>query len=107
VVGGSTTNLDDTTDFALARYSSNGTLDSTFGTGGKVKTTFGNFDFVGALALQSDGKIVAVGMTIVNFSPDFAVARYNSNGTLDTTFGIGGKVITDFGGAAQAFAAGV
>jgi uncharacterized delta-60 repeat protein len=107
VVGGSTTNLDDTTDFALARYKSNGTLDSTFGTGGKVKTTFGNFDFVGALALQSDGKIVAAGMTVVNFSPSFAVARYNSNGTLDTTFGIGGRVITGFGGPSQAFAAGV
>jgi len=104
VVGGSTTNLDDTTDFALARYNSNGTLDATFGTGGKVKTTFANFDFVGALALQSDGKIVAAGMTIVNFSPSFALARYNSNGTLDTTFGIGGRVITGFGGPAQAFA---
>jgi uncharacterized delta-60 repeat protein len=107
VVGGSTTNLDDTTDFGLARYNSNGTLDSTFGTGGKVKTTFANFDFVGALALQSDGKIVAAGMTVVNFAPKFAVARYNTNGTLDTTFGIGGRVITGFGGAAQAFAAGV
>lgn len=107
VVGGSTTNTDDTTDFALARYNSNGTLDSTFGTDGKVKTTFGNFDYVGALALQPDGKIVAAGMTIVNFSPSFAVARYNSNGTLDSTFGTGGKLITGFGGPAQAFAAGV
>jgi uncharacterized delta-60 repeat protein len=107
VVAGYTTNLDDTTDFALARYNSNGTLDSTFGTSGKVKTNFGDFDYVGALALQSDGKIVAAGMTRVNFSPDFAVARYNSNGTLDSTFGVGGKVITDFGGPAQAFAAGV
>src|SRR5215813_12536747 len=58
VVGGSTTNLDDTTDFGLVRYNSNGTLDSTFGTGGKVKTTFADFDYVGAVALQSDGKIV-------------------------------------------------
>jgi uncharacterized delta-60 repeat protein len=107
VVAGYTTNLDDTTDFALSRYNSNGTLDSTFGTGGKVKTNFGDFDYVGALALQSDGKIVAAGMTRVNFSPDFAVARYNSNGTLDSTFGVGGRVITDFGGPAQAFAAGV
>ena len=107
VVAGYTTNLDDTTDFALARYNSNGPLDSTFGTGGKVKTNFGDFDYVGAMALQSDGKIVAAGMTRVNFSPDFAVARYNSNGTLDTSFGIGGKVITDFGGPSQAFGVGV
>ena len=107
VVGGSTTNLDDTTDFALARYNSNGTLDNTFGTSGKVKTTFASFDFVGALALQPDGKIVAAGMTVINFMPNFAVARYNSNGTLDSTFGIGGRVITGFGGSAQVFAAGV
>ena len=96
-------NLDGTTDFALARYNSNGTLDSAFGTGGKVKTTFADFDYVGALALQSDGKIVAAGMTVVNFSPNFAVARYNSNGTLDTTFGSGGKAMTDFGADDRAY----
>jgi len=107
VVGGSTTNLDETKDFALARYNGNGTLDTTFGTGGKVKTTFADIDYVAALALQSDGKIVAAGMTIVNFSPMFAVARYNSNGTLDPTFGTGGKVTTSFGGPTQAFAAAV
>ena len=107
VVGGSTTNLDDTTDFALARYNINGALDTMFGTGGKVKTTFASFDFVGALALQSDGKIVAAGMTVINFMPNFAVARYNGNGTLDSTFGIGGRVITGFGGSAQVFAADV
>jgi uncharacterized delta-60 repeat protein len=107
VVAGITTNLDDTTDFALARYNSNGTLDATFGTGGKVKTTFADFDGVRALAVQSDGKIIAAGYTLVNFSPDFALARYNSNGTLDTTFGVGGKVITQFGGPAQAFSVAV
>lgn len=104
VVAGSTTKLDETTDFALVRYNSNGTRDRTFGTGGKVTTSFGDFDFVGALVLQSEGKIVAAGVTIVNASPNFAVARYNSNGTLDPSFGTGGKVITGFGGDAQAFA---
>jgi len=103
VVAGITTNLDDTTDFGLARYNSNGALDATFGTGGKVKTTFANFDGARAVAIQSDGKIVVAGYTIVNFAPDFALARYNSNGTLDTTFGIGGRVITPLGGPAQAF----
>ena len=107
VVAGSTTNLDETSDFALARYNSNGTLDTTFGTAGKVKTTFAFFDFVGALALQSDGKIVAAGMTVLSTMPSFAVVRYNRNGTLDSTFGIGGRVITGFGGSSQAFAAGV
>jgi uncharacterized delta-60 repeat protein len=103
VVAGITTNLDDTTDFGLARYNSNGTLDGTFGTGGKVKTTFADFDGARALALQSDGKIVAAGYTIVNSLPNFALARYNSNGTLDATFGVGGMVITQLGGPAQVF----
>src|SRR5262245_59204264 len=107
VVAGITTNLDDTTDFGLARFNSNGTLDSTFGTGGKVKTNFGNFDGVRALAIQPGGKIVVAGYSLVNFSPDFALARYNSNGTLDTTFGVGGKVITDLGGPAQALSVAV
>jgi uncharacterized delta-60 repeat protein len=101
VVAGSTTNLDDTVDFALARYNSNGTLDGTFGTGGKVKTNFADFDYVRALALQADGKIVAAGFTLVNFMPRFALARYNTNGALDATFGTGGKVITGFGGPAE------
>src|SRR5262249_36853200 len=107
VVGGSTTKLDGTTDFALARYNGNGTLDATFGKGGKVTTTFNDFDFVGEIALQSDSKIVAAGLTVVKGLAKFAVARYNSNGTLDATFGSGGKVITGFGGSAQAFAAAV
>jgi len=107
VVAGITTNLDDTTDFGLARLNGNGTLDSTFGTGGKVKTNFGNFDGVRALAIQPDGKIVVGGYTLVNFSPDFALARYNSNGMLDTTFGVGGKVITNLGGPAQALSVAV
>jgi uncharacterized delta-60 repeat protein len=103
VVAGTTNANSPQADFALARYNSNGTLDPGFGTGGKVTTTFNDFDAVGALALQSDGKIVAAGMTVVNMAPNFAVARYNSDGTLDSTFGVGGKVITAFGGPAQAF----
>jgi uncharacterized delta-60 repeat protein len=70
-----------------------GLLDPTFGTGGKVTTHFmGN-----GLALQSDGKIVVVGRTSALPSP-FVVARYNPDGSLDTTFGTGGTVTTDVGG---------
>lgn len=90
-------------DFALARYNTNGDLDSTFGSGGKVLTDFfGQDDVPGSIALQSDGKIVVAGTTfspVTNF--DFAVARYNSNGSLDSSFGIGGKVTTDFFGTAN------
>lgn len=88
-------------DFAAVRYLANGTIDTSFGSGGKVRTDFGNFDFDQArsAALQPDGKIVAAGTTIFNngLSEPFAVVRYNSNGTLDTTFDSDGKVQIDFG----------
>lgn len=84
-------------DFALARLNADGTLDSTFGTGGQVTTDLGGLDDIALSAVvQADGKIVVVGSTDVNFDDDFALVRYNSNGTLDTSFGNGGKVITDF-----------
>ena len=106
VVAGTASDLWGNSDFALARYNSNGTLDPTFGTGGKVITDLGNYDWVSALALQSDGKIIEAGATInSNWQPMFAVVRYNTNGTLDGNFGTGGKVTTDFGGPAQPFAA--
>lgn len=108
VVAGSSINSTGNADFALARYNSDGSLDSTFGTGGKVTTDFGGNDQAAGVALQSDGKIVAVGGTCANSQLgctsftgsgyDFAIARYNSDGTLDTTFGTGGKVTTDFNG---------
>lgn len=85
-------------DFALARYNTDGSLDSTFGTGGKVTTDIGVFDEAYAVTIQPDGKIVAGGYT--NTAPsgiDFAVVRYNANGTLDTSFGTGGIVITNLG----------
>lgn len=85
-------------DFALARYNPNGALDTTFGNNGKVTTHFngGPFDAVDDLALQPDGKIVAAGHAVddVGGSVDIAVVRYNSNGSLDTAFGNGGKVTT-------------
>ena len=82
-------------NFALARYNSNGTLDATFGSGGKVITDFGGpNDIALGVAVRSDGKIVAAGRGLA-----FAVARYNSNGTLDTSFGNGGKTTTSFVGS--------
>lgn len=87
-------------DFAAVRYLANGAIDTSFGSGGKVRTDFGaTFDQARAAVLQPDGKIVAAGFTIFNkcCSQDFAVVRYNSNGTLDTTFDSDGKVLIDFG----------
>lgn len=84
-------------DFALARYTSSGSLDSTFGSNGIVVTDlYGGYDQATKVALQSDGKIVAVGLTL-RTNEDYAVARYNSDGTLDSLFGTGGKTAIDFG----------
>ena len=84
--------------FALARYNPNGTLDTSFSGDGKLRSSFGGYrDGAAAVALQGDGKIVAVGH-VGAFSSDFALARYNPNGTLDTSFSGDGKLTTDFGG---------
>jgi uncharacterized delta-60 repeat protein/uncharacterized repeat protein (TIGR01451 family) len=87
-------------DFALARYNADGSLDPSFGSGGKVTTDFGGFDAASAAVIQPDGRIVAAGRS---GSGDFALARYNTDGSLDTTFGNGGKLTTDFGGFDAAF----
>jgi uncharacterized delta-60 repeat protein len=90
-------------DFALARYNSDGSLDQTFGTGGKVKTHFPGVDNTGSsatsVALQPDGKLVVGGYYKKNDRTphQFAMARYNSNGTLDSAFGQFGKVTTRLG----------
>jgi uncharacterized delta-60 repeat protein len=85
-------------DFALVRYNTNGSLDTTFGSSGKVTTDFnGGLDSAAAIALQSDGKIVAAGFATAG-TQHTALARYNTNGSLDTSFGSGGKVVLDFSG---------
>jgi len=86
-------------DFTLVRYNPNGTLDLTFNTTGKVLTDFtgsGNSDALQALAVQSDGKIVAAGESFTSGGSSFAVARYEMTGILDTTFNTTGKVLTAF-----------
>ena len=92
-------------DFAAARYLSNGTIDTTFGVGGRVRTDFGdqNFDRARSAALQPDGRIVAAGFAISHGGgvQNFGVARYTSNGVLDTTFSRDGKAQIDFGNCCQ------
>jgi uncharacterized delta-60 repeat protein len=89
-------------DFSLARLNStNGILDTTFDGDGKVKTAFGAFyDIAFGIALQSDGKIVAAGYGRgwTDTTHNFALSRYNTNGSLDTTFNVDGKQTTDFSG---------
>ena len=73
--------------------------DPAFGTGGKVITDVsGRYEEARAVAVQPDGRIVAAGVTGVAPHRDFALARYNADGTLDRTFGDRGTVMTDFAG---------
>lgn len=79
--------------FGLVRYNANGTLDTTFGSKGKVMTDLGGF--VDSMAVQPDGKIILAGETGSGTgSYVLALTRYTATGTLDTTFGSGGKLIT-------------
>src|SRR5262249_35006898 len=84
-----------TSDLALARYSGRGVLDQTFGSGGLVVTDINSSDDrAAALAVQVDGKIVVAGTA----GGDFALIRYQPDGSLDPGFGQGGKVTTDIEG---------
>ncbi len=84
-------------DFAVARYKADGTLDPSFGTGGAVTTDFfGLGDSARSVVVQPDGKIVVAGWALRNGSGDFAIARYNSDGSLDTSFDKDGKATVDF-----------
>ncbi len=100
-------------DFALVRYNTNGSLDTSFSGDGIVTTDFGGTDTGFKVVTQTDGKIIVAGFTshggglmwegdtalhLVEGISDFALVRYNSDGSLDTSFGTGGKVTTDFGG---------
>ena len=84
-------------NFEVVRYNPNGSLDTSFGNGGIVTTTFPEGSYAFDVALQADGKIIAAGTVFVDFNPgeysdtDFALARYNPDGTPDATFGSGGR----------------
>jgi uncharacterized delta-60 repeat protein len=94
-------------NFGLARYTASGTLDNSFGTGGKVVTAMGLQNWASiakGLVIQPNGKLVAAGYAYGGGNSTFAVARYTSNGTLDSGFGNGGKAYALFNGNEQALA---
>ena len=94
IMGGSTNNSFTSSDFALIRYNNGGALDNTFGVSGKVITPIENRSEGHSVAIQSDGKILLGG-----YSKSYLnLVRYNSDGSLDTAFGLGGIVITDVPG---------
>src|SRR6266545_965702 len=80
-------------NFTLVRYNPDGSLDTSFGVGGRVTTAIESASEAHALALQPDGKLVAAGKG----GNHFALVRYNPNGSLDTSFGSGGVVTTAIG----------
>jgi uncharacterized delta-60 repeat protein len=88
------------TDFALARYNSDGSLDTSFDGDGKVTTNVGSTYYnnpINDLAIQPNGKIIAAGSAIFTGNLDSVIARYNLNGSLDGSFGNGGVVIASSG----------
>jgi uncharacterized delta-60 repeat protein len=84
-------------DFAVVRYNSDGSLDTTFGTDGIATTDLGNQEVGKSIAVQPDGRIVIAGQIWDGHTNDFAIIRYNTDGSLDTTFGTDGKVVLDVG----------
>src|SRR5262245_44883205 len=96
-------------DIGLLRYDAGGVLDPSFGSGGVVITSLGGpAEDTAAVALQPDGKIVVAADTSADFggppSGDVLVLPYQPDGTLDTSFGIGGVATIDFGGRDEALA---
>jgi uncharacterized delta-60 repeat protein len=90
------------TDFGIVQLSADGELDTSFGTNGESTVDFGGVDVANAVAVQPDGKIVVAGFTRhggADDTNDFAVARLNTDGRPDNSFGTGGKVTVDFAGA--------
>ncbi len=97
--------------FGMVRYNANGTLDTGFGSGGKVVSRVGSFrDILAALAIQRDGKILLAGSNEsrdknFNDTTSFFIERYDSNGRIDPSLGSGGLVLTSFGEEGSAYAA--
>ncbi len=84
-------------NLVVARFNTNGSLDSSFGGTEIVSPDFGDNEQANDVVLQKDGKIAVVGRSYNETTSHFLLARYNINGSLDTAFGVNGKVISDFG----------
>jgi uncharacterized delta-60 repeat protein len=102
------TSINEQFDFAIAQYNSNGSPDTTFGTNGTVITDFPDgptprSNSALAVVIQPDNKFIVAGVAQVPPTQDFAIARYNTSGALDTSFGNGGRVTTDFGNTSTNF----
>jgi len=95
ILAAGVSNARGTHDFAVARYTADGRPDPSFGDHGLVTTDFGgSYDWEYAIALQPDGRIVVGGVSDRSGSRDFALARYNGDGSLDRRFGRDGLLVT-------------
>jgi len=84
-------------NMALCRYTANGVLDASFGTGGQVTTQVGfSYDQASAIAVLPSGKIVIAGLSWQGSFDQYAIVRFNPNGSLDSSYGVGGKVVISF-----------
>lgn len=101
ITAGRTHTINGGTDFAVVRHGRDGTLDASFGQGGKVVTAIAagaGADMAQAVAVQPDGKILVAGSTATSGTDqDFVLVRYRPDGSLDDSFGTGGKVVTSLG----------
>jgi uncharacterized delta-60 repeat protein len=85
--------------FAMVRLNTDGSLDTSFGSGGMIQTGILNASAISQIAIQIDGKIIAAGTAETSAGLlDFALVRYNTDGSLDTSFGNGGIVTTNIDG---------
>lgn len=85
-------------DFAAVRYNSDGTIDRTFGNEGKAITHIGQGNVANSVVIQPDGKIILAGKSNEIIFSDFALVRYNQDGTLDKSFGGSGIIQTQVSG---------
>lgn len=110
VIGGVTRVDNDNNDIAIARFNADGSIDTTFDNDGKATVSFDEFitepvagampEYLAAIRVGSDGKIVIAGSVLNNttFNGRVILARFNADGSLDTSFGSGGRVINDLSG---------
>lgn len=91
------------TDFSLVRFNSDGSLDTSFSEDGKLMTSIGsNYDTATSMTVQTDGKILLAGYSLVDSNTHFSLVRYNSDGSLDTSFSEDGKLITSISSGSSA-----